>query len=208
MKSLLIILLFTTYLFSMSVQEKKRVFIDKVLPAIEKIYNLNTKVYEDVKLSLKDKSKQNYIAKLKTKYKVSTDEELLMSLKPFPISIALAQAAIESAWGTSRFYREANNIFGVWAFGKNTPRIAAKEKRKGKTIWVKKYNSLEDSINDYYLNIGRGFAYKKFRELNMKSLTPYELVKELKMYSEKREVYSKELESIIRYNKFTKYDKK
>ena len=194
MKSLLIILLFTTYLFSMSVQEKKRVFIDKALPAIEKIYNLNTKVYEDVKLSLKDKSKQNYIAKLKTKYKVSTDEELLMSLKPFPISIALAQAAIESAWGTSRFYREANNIFGVWAFGKNTPRIAAKEKRKGKTIWVKKYNSLEDSINDYYLNIGRGFAYKKF--------------KELKMYSEKREVYSKELESIIRYNKFTKYDKK
>ncbi len=171
----------------MSVEEKKKIFIDRVLPIVQKVRKANTLRYESMK--------------------ASADTKLLETLKPPPISITLAQAAIESGWGTSRFFREANNIFGIWAYGKNTPRIAAKKKRNGKTIWVKKYDSLEASIRDYYLNIGRSFAFKKFRNLNLKTQDPYDLVKELRMYSEKRELYSKELAQIIRFNNFTKYDK-
>ncbi len=185
-KSLLIIILSLMPLSAMSVKEKKKIFIESVLPTIQKVHRANTLRYENMK--------------------ASADTKLLEALKPPPVSITLAQAAMESAWGTSRFFRKANNIFGVWAYGKNTPRIAAKKKRNGKTIWVKKYDSIEASVKDYYLNIGRSFAFKKFRSLNLKTQNPYELVKELRMYSEKRELYSKELAQIIRFNNFTKYD--
>ena len=206
-KLLIFSILFVANSFAMSVQEKKRVFLDKVLPGIEIVYNDLQKQYEDIKQDIKNNTNKEKILSLKKKYKVDSDEKLLMALKPHPKSIALSQAAIESAWGTSRFYREANNIFGIWAFGKNTPRIAALQKRGGKTIWVKKYDSIEQSIRDYYLNISRSFAFKEFRELNMKTSDPFLLVEKLKMYSEKREVYSDELASILRYNKFYKYDK-
>ncbi len=206
-KLLIFSIVFVTTSFAMSVQEKKKVFLDKVLPAIEIVYNDLQKQYEDIKQDIKNNTNKEKIASLKKKYKVNSDEELLMAMKPHPKSIALSQAAIESAWGTSRFYREANNIFGIWAFGKNTPRIAALQTRNGKTIWVKKYNSIEQSVRDYYLNISRSFAFSEFRKLKMKTSDPFLLVKELKMYSEKREAYSEELASILRYNKFYKYDK-
>ncbi len=186
-KGLLVTMLFLMPLWAISVQEKKKNFIERVLPIIQKVHRANTLRYE-------------------SSMKASADTKLLKALKPPPVSITLAQAAIESGWGTSRFFRKANNIFGVWAYGKNMPRIAAKKKRKGKTIWIKKYDSLEASIKDYYLNIGRSFAFKKFRSLNLKTQNPYKLVKELKMYSEKRALYSKELAQIIRFNNFTKYD--
>lgn len=199
-------ILFTTSSFAITVQEKKKIFIDKILPAIEIVYDDLQKQYDVIEKSIKNNTNKNKIIALKRKYKVESNEKLLLALKPHPKSIALSQAAIESAWGTSRFFTKANNIFGVWAFGKNTPRIAALKKRNGKTIWVKKYNNIEHSIRDYYLNISRSFAFAEFRELNMKTEDPYLLVKELKMYSEKREAYSKELASILKYNKFYKYD--
>lgn len=167
-------LVFTSSLFGMSVESKKKMFLDRVLPAVQKVHAKNI-------------AQGKYV---------------------HPISITLAQAAIESGWGTSRFYKVANNIFGVWAYDKNTKRVAAKEKRNGKTIWLRKYSSLEESVSDYYSNIFKSGAYKKFRELNKKDVNVYQLVKELRLYSEKRDVYSKELAQIIRYNKFTKYDKK
>ena len=170
----------------MSVEEKKKIFIEHVLPVIQKVHKEKSLDYEKVK--------------------DMTDAKLLERLKPPPVSITLAQAAMESGWGTSRFFREANNVFGIWAYGKNTPRIAAKKKRNGKTIWVKQYNSLEESIRDYYSNIGRSFAFEKFRKLNIETQDPYKLVKELSFYSEKREKYTKELAQIIRFNNFIKYD--
>lgn len=171
---ILLSVLFSTSLFGMSVAEKKKIFLDKVLPVVEKVY-------------AKNRAEGKYA---------------------HPISITLAQAAIESGWGTSRFYKVANNIFGVWAYDKNTKRVAAKEKRNGKTIWLRKYSSLEESVSGYYLNIQKSSAYKKFRELNKTDASVYELVKELRLYSEKRDIYSKELAQIIKYNQFTKYDKK
>jgi len=160
-------------LFGQTVAQKKKIFLDNVLPVIQKVYTDN-------------KAQDKYV---------------------HPISITLAQAAMESAWGTSRFFKEANNIFGVWAYDSSTQRIAAKQKRKGKTIWLRKYKTLEQSVSDYYRNVSKKRVYTKFRELNKKNVSVYELVKELKMYSEKRELYTKELAQIIRYNDFTKYDK-
>ncbi|MEA2091937.1 MAG: glucosaminidase domain-containing protein, partial [Campylobacterota bacterium] len=155
----------------------------------------------------KGKYYRNEISNLKKIYKVETDKELLMAIKPHPRSIAIAQAAMESAWATSRFFKKANNIFGVWSFSKNEPRIAAGETRGTKTIWLRKYTNIKDSVRDYYKTLARSPAFKKFRELKMKTDDPYRLVKKLDRYSEIGDKYAEELTSMIKYNKFYLYDK-
>ena len=76
-----------------------------------------------VKKDLKSGSNAAKIEKLKTIYKVKSDKSLLLALKPHPRSIALAQAAMESAWATSRFFVKANNVFGMWSVNKNEPAL-------------------------------------------------------------------------------------
>jgi Bax protein len=130
-----------------------------------------------------------------------------MALKPHPRSITIAQAAMESAWATSRFFKEANNIFGVWSFNEDEPRIAALKKRGNKTIWVKKYSSVTASVRDYYYVMGRSVAFQEFRKLKMVTDDPLLLVKKLDRYSEKGAEYGHELTSMITFNKFYHYDK-
>ncbi|RLB72425.1 MAG: hypothetical protein DRH07_04620 [Deltaproteobacteria bacterium] len=190
-----------------SVQEKKRLFTVAITPAVHHVYTDLMEQYHQAEELLKTDEGNEQIITLKTKYKVTTNEELLMALKPHPQSITIAQAAMESSWATSRFYKEANNVFGVWSFNKNDQRIAAAENRSGKTIWLKKYNSIEDSIRDYYRTLATGRAYKEFRALKMQTDDPYKLVKKLDHYSEKGAEYGRELAEIIHFNKLEAYDK-
>ena len=189
-----------------SVTEKKQRFLQQVAPVVSRVHQELLKRYQKIKLDLENGRNADGIAALKQEYKVTTDKELLRALKPHPPSIALAQAAMESAWGTSRFFREANNIFGVWSFSKDEPRIAAGEKRGDKTIWVRKYASLEGSVRDYYRTLGRSAAFEEFRQLKMQTSDPYQLVKKLDRYSEKKHEYGRELASMIRFNRFEEYD--
>ena len=191
----------------MTVAVKKERFYYLLAPAIDKVYNELLAQFNEVKKDLKSGSNAAKIEKLKTTYKVKSDKALLLALKPHPQSIALAQAAMESAWGTSRFFVKANNVFGMWSVNKNEPRIAAGEKRGGtKTIWLKKFDSIEDSVREYYKMMGRGRAYKDFRDVRYATNDVNKIVKELDNYSEIGEKYTKELSSMIRYNKLTKYD--
>lgn len=212
---ILLILGTVTYYFTqkeaelppMTVQEKKARFKSLIIPAINHVHADLMKRFLNIKLSIDEGQNNADIERLKAEYKVSTDNELLMALKPHPKSIAIAQAAMESSWATSRFFREAHNIFGVWSFDENEPRIAALKKRGAKTIWVKKYKSVEDAVYDYYRTLGRSSAFKAFRETNMKSNDPFLLVTKLDRYSEKGHVYGEELTAIIKFNKFDQYDK-
>jgi len=189
-----------------SVQEKKHRFAEKITPPVQHVYNSLMKQYIDAARAMETDQNLEMLNRLKAEYKVTTNEDLLMALKPHPRSITIAQAAMESSWATSRFFKEANNVFGVWSFNKNEPRIAAAENRGSKTIWLKKYNSIEDSIRDYYRTLATGRAYKEFRALKMKTDDPYKLVKKLDHYSEKGVQYGRELAEIIHFNKFEIYD--
>lgn len=192
----------------MSVKEKKERFYSLVVPVIQKVYAKRYKMYEKISEDLKKKRNNPQIEKLKQYYKVKTDEELLMALKPEPKSMAIAQAAMESAWATSRFFNVGNNLFGMWSVSQKEQRVAAKEKRDNNvTIWVKRYNSLEDAVNGYYLTLGRGKRYRNLRELNFKTDNVFDIIKGLDKYSERGAAYVDEIASIIRYNKLTKYDK-
>jgi Bax protein len=191
---------------TISVSEKKQRFIDTLVPISTKVYNELELQYQMIKNDIKEKKNSKEIDRLRKKYKANTDELLLQALKPHPISILLAQAAAESAWLTSRFTKDANNIFGVWSFNKNEPRIAASGLRGDKTIYLKKYKSLEDAVRDYYKNLAKNWAYKEFRKERIFTDNPYILSNYLGSYSEKKEVYTELLKSMIKYNKFEKYD--
>lgn len=185
---------------------KKEEFSNLVVPVIDKVYKELEAQYEDISKNIKNYKYAKRVLNLKKSYKVRTDKELLMALKPHPKSIAIAQAAMESAWGESRFFKEANNLYGVWSFSKKEPRIAASQQRGDETIWLKQYKSIEESVRDYYITLGRSSAFREFRKLKMKTDDPYKLVEKLDRYSEIGEKYAEDLSGIIRYNRFYLYD--
>lgn len=189
-----------------SVQERKEQFRATVIPVINAVHASLVQRYLKVEAAVKAGAADDKFVDLLVEYNASDNEELLLVLKPHPVSITIAQAAMESSWGTSRFFNEANNVFGIWSFSKNEPRLAAAEKRGEKTIWLKKYASVADSVRDYYRVLARGDAYKAFRRLRMKTSDPYELVMKLDRYSEKGVEYSRALAAIIRFNNFYSYD--
>jgi len=192
----------------MTVQEKKARFKSLIVPAVNAVYAKLMTRYEGVKATIDAGETTTQIDQLKIEYKATTNEELLMALKPHPKSIAIAQAAMESSWATSRFFRVAYNIFGVWSFDEDEPRVAALQKRGDKTIWVKKYDSVEASVEDYYRTLGRSSAFAEFRQTRMQTNDPLVLVTKLDRYSEKGSLYGEELTSIIKFNKFDQYDAK
>jgi len=191
---------------TISVQEKKANFEASIVPAVNKVYTDLMEQYLEIEKALQAGNNDNY-AKLQQQYRATNNAELLMALKPSPRSIAIAQAALESSWATSRFFRDANNVFGVWSFSADEPRIAAGKKRGDKTIWIKKYSTVEDSVRDYYLTLARSGAFKEFRQLKMETSDPFELVKKLDRYSELGDKYGEELTAIIKFNNFDNYDK-
>ena len=196
---------------NLDVKEKKQKFISMILPAILvakiNLLDIQNNVKELIKQDTSKLSNKNkiYLSNLLKKYKAKSFDQLLLRLNTHPNSIVLAQSAIESGWGTSRFFLEANNIFGIWSFNKNDDRIQAKSHRNGKATYLKKYSNLSTSIQDYFVTIGRG-PYNDFRIQRTKTNNPYKLVTYLLSYSELGEEYVKQLQLVIKKNNLTKYD--
>ena len=195
---------------NLPVAEKKKKFFDMMLPAVlvakEELAILLRRVNA---LSLKPElspDERSFIEKLKVKYKCTNIELLKSRLHTFPVSIVLAQAAIESAWGTSRFFLEANNPFGLWSFDPNQERIEASSTRSGEKVYLRKFNNLELAIDAYYTTLSTGGLFRDFRAERLKSNDPYVLVNYLIDYSERREAYVDEVKSVIKYNDLVKYD--
>ena len=189
-----------------AVQIKKERFIAKMLPACQQVHQQLTQLYQLTEVMINADPEQPELVQLRTHYNVKSNAQLLLAIKPHPISITLAQAAMESAWGTSRFFNDANNIFGIWSFNASDQRIAAGQARDGKTIWVKKYDNLEQSIYDYYKILAKVSAYSDFRAAKASSDDPFVLLKKLNRYSERGELYTKEIAKMIAYNQFNQYD--
>ena len=194
---------------SLPVDEKKQKFFDMMLPAImvakEEIdidYRRVVKISNELKITYSDSL---FIDTLMKKYKSQSIDELKNRLITFPVSIVLAQAAIESAWGTSRFFIEADNPFGLWSFDPNEERIPAASTRDGKTIYLRKFANLEQAIDAYLTTLATG-PFQDFRQAKLETQNPYELVKHLIDYSERREAYVEEVSSVMRVNDLTKYD--
>ena len=191
---------------NMSVSEKKRRFRCLVQADIEAVFSDLKAQYARVLTAVQQNGDNEKLRRLRLKYGVETNQDLLIAIKPHPQSIAIAQAAIESAWGTSRIFTEANNTFGIRPFKQGEPRIAANNKRGDKVVWLRKYSTIRESVADYYLVLGRADAYKEFRTLKMETSDPHILVTKLDNYSERKAGYVRELSAMIRYNNFHELD--
>ncbi len=90
--------------------------------------------------------------------------ELLIKIDEVPPSLVVAQAINESGWGRSRFAQEANNLFGMWCY---TPGcgLVPERRRANDKHEVKRYASIQDSVNEYLRNINRNKAYRELRAL-------------------------------------------
>ncbi len=141
---------------------------------------------------------------LSKKYRSSIAQELLTRIDTIPASLILAQAAIESAWGTSRFAVDGNNLFGIWTWSK--PGIIPHLRETGKKHKVAIYNSLIDSVRAYILTINRGNAYAELRVIRQKTANSLKLADGLLNYSARRGLYIDEVKSMIRINKLQPYD--
>ena len=205
-----------------SVSERKNLFINTLLP-IAFIENL--KILDDRKRILDWWSQSNgetyqrefwpswlYNISDKYDYEGSNIGELLMRVDIVPLSLALAQAAIESGWGTSRYLREGNALYGQYTFDKSLG-LKPQDRDKGKDFYVRKFINLSDSTRSYLKNINTHNAYVKFRQergtlrMNGDTLTGLSLSRFLDNYSERRSAYVSDIKTIIETNNFMKFDK-
>jgi len=147
------------------------------------------------------------------KYELKKDAPLkdyLTTIDMIPNSLVLAQAAIESGWGKSRFTKEANNIFGHWTWDGNG--LDPKNRDIGKTHQIRIFSSIRASIKAYMFNLNLGWGYKLFRkkryELRIKGIKPtgLELAPTLINYSQQKEKYVNIIKDIIKRNGLEKYD--
>lgn len=197
-------------LSNLSVQEKKQKFIELILPAILiSKYKCKQELMKIDVLSKKKKftqQEQEYLAKMMKTYRAKDILDLKSRLVTHPTSVVLAQASIESGWGTSRFFIEGRNIFGVWSFHEDEPRIQTKGTRNGKYMYVKKYETISGSIDDYFKTLARGEVFADFRRNRTITQNPYEIIKDLDTYCELGEKYVDKLKDQINHNKLEQYD--
>lgn len=158
------------------------------------------------------------MSQLQTEYLIdseSTDvilQSLLKRIDIIPPSLVLAQAAIESGWGTSRFAKNANNLFGQWCFSKGCGLIP-KARTTGKAHEVAKFDSVNESIRSYLKNLNSFHRYEKFRTLRSKSSIKdtgkgvLTLLPGLEPYSEQGKLYIKKVSKMIKQNKLQRFDR-
>lgn len=132
-------------------------------------------------------------------------EALLTRVDIIPLSLAMAQAANESAWGTSRFAREGNNLFGQWVFGKGKGMVP-KNRTDGASHEVARFATVAASVRSYLHNLNTLWAYEPLRELRREQRARGEepdgetLAMGLTRYSSRGEDYIREIQQLIRIN--------
>lgn len=136
---------------------------------------------------------------------------LARRLDAIPPSLILAQAANESAWGTSRFARRGNNLFGQWCFSKGCG-LVPESRVEGASHEVASFQSPYHSIRSYIQNLNRHPAYQTLRNTREQirergsNVTGHALAQGLISYSERGAEYVEEIRSMIRYNNLAFYD--
>ncbi|MDG2242477.1 MAG: glucosaminidase domain-containing protein [Rhodospirillaceae bacterium] len=216
------------------VDQRKRLFFSSVLPLIlteneeiakdrQRLLIIASKIGNDedneLSLSADDIACIDILA---TRYGIDRVEEevslselfdvLKVRVAPIPTSLALAQAVEESAWGTSRFARQGNALFGQWVWNEDAG-IVPTEQREGQAYAVRAFETPLQSVKAYAKNLNTHWAYATFREQRAEMLGAEEeldgwaLAETLTRYSERGEAYVESLQAIMRVNRLRPLDK-
>tara|TARA_B100002051_G_scaffold145603_1_gene137923 strand:+ start:78 stop:1151 length:1074 start_codon:yes stop_codon:yes gene_type:complete len=199
-----------------STSKRKEFFIQIVLPLILKENN-NIKIDRKRLFSIINKSNNSDLEKkwLDKKYKQygvpSKDLSILkIRMDEIPVSLALAQAAKETGWGTSRFAQEGNALFGQWTWSGEGLKPKDAEKDQGHKVM--KFNVLQASVRAYQRNLNTHSSYKDFRQERAKlrdqgqPLDSIILSQFLNKYAETGNQYVEVLQKIIKQNNLKDFD--
>lgn len=201
-----------------NVERKKSLFFRAMLPLIL-AENHNIRYQREHARQLLDKGMENldvseriWLDQLMRWYRVAGDlgdpklaALLMRRVDEVPAAMVLAQAANESAWGTSRFAQEANNLFGQWTFDDNKGLVPA-ERGADQTHSVQIFENVRDSVRAYMRNINTHRAYRKLRrtrEQMRRERLPFDvyvLAEGLQSYSQRGTAYVREIQAMIRSN--------
>jgi Bax protein len=196
-------------LAGLSIPERKQRFLDVMLPAVvlehARLKRLASRIRQDMKVRPRAPEEQQFLDSLMSLYKVSDLPSLLRRVKPHPPSLVLAQAAIESGWGRSRFFKEAANAFGIWAGSSTGATIKARGSRDGKSVHLRSYANLLEGVADYYRVLATG-PYRDFRMAREHGEDPLSLARHLDRYSEKGKAYTRSLVNVIEHNNLLRFD--
>jgi len=213
----------------LSVADKKRIFFRLIAPIVLRINEL---ILED-RVRAKELTERlahgqsvtpddrAWLTELAVKYKVleSTSRrldsdafiELLMRVDVVPPSLALAQAASESGWGTSRFAAQGNSLFGQWTWGKGLKPAEQRTSEFGDQR-IAAFDSTAQAAYSYALNLNTEGAYRDLRlkraDLRRRSLriSGTVLAETLLHYSERGQAYVDDLKALIRENRLDDAD--
>ena len=159
---------------------------------------------------LKDEIAKKYFIDLSKIEEISIDTTLKRIVDIVPVSLVMAQAAVESGWGTSRFALEGNALFGQWTWDKSKgiePQNASDTKAA-----VRKFETLNDSIVAYMINLNTHKAYSSMRSKRKRDcdqnelISGYELANWMGNYAITRDEYIKTLRLVIKKNKLDLLD--
>ncbi len=206
-----------------STKERKSLFIRTLLPLVllenhylaEQRSKLQQIITQEISLS----EEQHYwLEKKLAFYRLKgevTDEQLqqklLHRLDLLPPSLMLAQGAIESGWGTSRFAQQGNSLFGQWSYKKGSG-LVPDARNEGASHMVAAFDNLQDSVRSYMRNLNTHAAYRELRMMRLEmreakqALDAQKLALGLIRYSQRGDDYVKDVQGMIRSNKFSQYD--
>ncbi len=206
------------------VKEKKSAFFDYILPLVKHSNQLVIEDRKQLELLAAEVGELSFfqrrtLIELAEDYYVDREnrsdfqviEQLRLRVDPVPPSLALAQAAIESAWGTSRFAVQGNNLFGQWCYKKGCGLVPLR-RNSGTQHEVAKFDTVSESVGSYIRNINTHRAYQDLRvsraqlRTDRGSVSGHQLAENLLEYSELREKYVHEVQAVIRINKLARYD--
>ncbi len=194
---------------------RKSLFIRAALPLVllvnetiaaerRRLQDIEARVRSGATPSAKDRA---WLADLARRYGGRTDrlDDLVKRVDIVPPSLALAQAAIETGWGTSRPAREDNALFGEM--------VSAAGAKIGGSGQVREFADLFGAVHSYARNLNNHRAYADFRKVRSEirragdRLDGYRLARYLRLYSERREAYVADIRGLIRDNGLARFDK-
>ncbi len=204
-----------------SVETKKRLFVQTVLPIIlrvneeitttrRRVKRLGERLLWDGALTAADREWLIAIAEL---YGAAPFDVpgLLRRIDIVPPSLALAQAAEETGWGTSRFVREGNALFGQYTY-KSVTGMVPERRDADRRHRVRSHDNLLAAVRSYVHNLNSHWAYEDFRDRRAllrradRLIDGYDLAGELGQYSERRAAYVQAIRQIMRQNRLRDFD--
>lgn len=192
---------------------RKNLFVNYILPAVvierDRLLDLLRHV-EFIENRMKNKRAIReedllFFKEMMEYYDATSIKDLKIRIYPHPVSLVLAQAALESGWGVSNVFSRSNNPFGITSFSNDEPRRKFQNPELKTEVYYRTYNNVNQSVEHYFYFTAKLSSYEKFRKKRWERSSSFALVKYLRSYHETSD-YPSLVESIITKNDFEKFD--